>query len=503
MLENLFPPSIAKGLEQLEDIVVRSCGLEFLVAQDAKPEEQPSIVGFEFPRLISLTLSRLPKLRGCYPGRHSVEWPMLRNVVVFHCDSLEIFRSKNESSKETFRNSQLEDTIDGQQPLISIEKVVPNLKKMAVNGKDIIKLCHDQSRPDLFHKIEILHLLCFFQDQSILFPFTFLKRIPNLKTLRVALSDFKELFPFQELDEGCTLTLQKLRSLTLESLGNFECIWNGDSTLHNILENLQHLELRKCSSLIKLAPFTISLRNLKSLEVSECRRLMNLLIFPIAKSLVHLQRMRIINCESMEEIVANEEDEKGIVAHEIVFERLKFLKLHSLPRLTSFCTGSNFVFNFLALERVIVTQCPMMTTFSPGVIRAPLLKAIFGTKEMDKPRWYDDLNTTIEMLFKETVNEKEDRKNKGVQEDETEEATTKEENDKKRGGDERVEKSETKVTTKEEEKGEEGAMKKVEVGMWAEENGADEDGKEEGEGKVEETEKKKRGRKVGRRYSSR
>ncbi|KAJ7950383.1 Disease resistance protein [Quillaja saponaria] len=480
MLENLFPPSIAKGLEQLEDIVVRSCGLEFLVAQDAKPEEQPSIVGFEFPRLISLTLSRLPKLRGCYPGRHSVEWPMLRNVVVFHCDSLEIFRSKNESSKETFRNSQLEDTIDGQQPLISIEKVVPNLKKMAVNGKDIIKLCHDQSRPDLFHKIEILHLLCFFQDQSILFPFTFLKRIPNLKTLRVALSDFKELFPFQELDEGCTLTLQKLRSLTLESLGNFECIWNGDSTLHNILENLQHLELRKCSSLIKLAPFTISLRNLKSLE-----------------------RMRIINCESMEEIVANEEDEKGIVAHEIVFERLKFLKLHSLPRLTSFCTGSNFVFNFLALERVIVTQCPMMTTFSPGVIRAPLLKAIFGTKEMDKPRWYDDLNTTIEMLFKEMVNEKEDRKNKGVQEDETEEATTKEENDKKRGGDERVEKSETKVTTKEEEKGEEGAMKKVEVGMWAEENGADEDGKEEGEGKVEETEKKKRGRKVGRRYSSR
>ncbi|KAJ7950392.1 NBS-LRR type disease resistance protein [Quillaja saponaria] len=476
MLENLFPPSIAKGLEQLEDIVVRSCGLEFLVAQDAKPEEQPSIVGFEFPRLISLTLSRLPKLRGCYPGRHSVEWPMLRNLVVFRCDSLEIFRSENESSKETFRNSQLEDTIDGQQPLISIEKVVPNLKKMAVNGKDITKLCHDQSRPDLFRKIEILHLLCFFEDQSILFPFTFLKRIPNLNTLIVGWSDFKVLFPSEELDKDCTLTLQKLRSLTLESLDNFECIWDGDSTLPNILENLEYLQLRKCSSLIKLAFFSISLRNLKSLEVSDCRGLMNLMTFPIAKSLINLETMKIINCESMEEIVANEEDEKGIVNHEIVFEKLETLQLDSLPRLTSFCRGSNCALNFPALELVIVTQCPVMTTFSPGVIRAPLLKVIYQIEGVDKRYWNADLNTIIDMIFKETVNKKKDKEKKGVREgvqkDETEDATT-----------------------KEEEKGEEGAMKKAEEGMWTEEKGAEEDGKEE-EGKVDDTETKEEGKKL-------
>ncbi|KAJ7950404.1 Disease resistance protein [Quillaja saponaria] len=476
MLGYLFPPSIAKDLQQLEEIAIERCGLEVIVVEDVKREERPSFVAFEFPKLISLFLLNLPRLRGFYPGRHSIEWPMLRKVDVFHCNSLELFASEHESNRGTFPKSQFESIIDGQHPLLSIEKVVPNLEEMAVNGKDITKLCHEQSRPNLLHRIKILHLRSFFQEQSILYPCTFLKRIPNLNTLTIGWSDFKVLFPSEELDKDCTPTLQKLRSLTLESLDNFECIWDGDSTLPNILENLEYLQLRKCSSLIKLSPFSISLRNRISLEVSDCRGLMNLLTFPIAKSLDNLEKMRIINCKSMEEIVANEEDEKGIVDHEIVFEELVYLQLDSLPRLTSFCRGSNCALNFPALEQVIVTQCPVMTTFSSGVIRAPLLEAIFQTEEMDKPCWNADLNTTIDMIFKETVNKKKDKEKKGVREgvqkNETEDATTKEE---------------------EKEEEEEGAMTKAEEGMWTEEKGAEEDGKE--EGKVDDTETKEEDKK--------
>ncbi|KAJ7950375.1 Disease resistance protein [Quillaja saponaria] len=131
MLEYLYPPSIAKGLQQLEEIQVVRCGLEIIVAEDVKREDRASFVAFEFPKLISLFLQNLPRLRGFYPGRHSVEWPMLGKVDVFLCYSSEIFASEHESNRETLTKSQFESIIDGQQPLLSIEKDVPQFEELA------------------------------------------------------------------------------------------------------------------------------------------------------------------------------------------------------------------------------------------------------------------------------------------------------------------------------------------------------------------------------------
>ncbi|KAJ7950393.1 Disease resistance protein [Quillaja saponaria] len=171
MLKYLFPHSMAKDLQQLEEITVKSCGLEVIVAEDVKREERPSLVAFEFPKLISLFLVNLPWLRGFYPGRHSIEWPMLRKVVVYFCNSLELFASEHESNRGTFPKSQFESIIDGQQPLLSIEKVVPKLEELTVRGKDITKLWHQQSSSDLLHNIKILHLKdFFFIPISVSFP---------------------------------------------------------------------------------------------------------------------------------------------------------------------------------------------------------------------------------------------------------------------------------------------------------------------------------------------
>jgi len=85
------------------------------------------------------------------------------------------------------------------------------------------------------------------------------------------------------------------------------------------------------------------------------------------KSLVKLETLIIKSCESMKEIIKHE-NEDGCA--EMVFERLKSIKLKSLPRLVSFYSG-NATLQCPCLKMVKVVKCPNMKTFSEGVMKVP------------------------------------------------------------------------------------------------------------------------------------
>ncbi|KAG5222863.1 disease resistance protein [Salix suchowensis] len=117
-LKSLFPTSVAIGLPQLEELKLRRCGVEEIVADEERLGEAPKFV---FPKTSSFILWNLPKLKSFYPGRHTSEWPVLKKLDVYHCDEVPVFDLELQSTQGACTQDQL--GIQVQQPLFSFEKV--------------------------------------------------------------------------------------------------------------------------------------------------------------------------------------------------------------------------------------------------------------------------------------------------------------------------------------------------------------------------------------------
>ncbi|KAF2294531.1 hypothetical protein GH714_012278 [Hevea brasiliensis] len=91
---------------------------------------------------------------------------------------------------------------------------------------------------------------------------------------------------------------------------------------------------------------------------------------------------------------------------EIVFSKMKTLRLEDLQSLTSFCLGS-YTFNFPSLEQLTVHKCPKLSIFTAGVSSSPKLGKLGGvwTSLLDHRKWHweGNLNATIEQLYMKCV----------------------------------------------------------------------------------------------------
>ncbi|KAI9076435.1 hypothetical protein K1719_041582 [Acacia pycnantha] len=155
--------------------------------------------------------------------------------------------------------------------------------------------------------------------------------------------------------------------------------------------NDYHKEMESSSSVV--VPL-----NLTHLEVKNCFGLSTFMTSSAAPNLVHITHLSISNCYQIEEIITKQEGEDD-EDKEIIFNTMKFLELHNLPRLKRFC-GYNYTFRFPLLEHVTITECPRLTMFCPGVIHAPRLERIQVHKyEAHIHIWITDLNNTIQHLF--------------------------------------------------------------------------------------------------------
>uniref|UniRef100_A0A2N9H0Y0 AAA+ ATPase domain-containing protein n=1 Tax=Fagus sylvatica TaxID=28930 RepID=A0A2N9H0Y0_FAGSY len=116
-----------------------------------------------------------------------------------------------------------------------------------------------------------------------------------------------------------------LEELELSDLSNLKEIYHG-----------QFLE--RSFSGAQLASFG----NLRCLKLLSCKHLKNVFSLSIARGLVQLHELDIVQCDDIEEIFSNErEDEKAVDM--IKFPKLTYISLLRLPRLIGFCKPTDLV----------------------------------------------------------------------------------------------------------------------------------------------------------------
>ncbi|GAY67268.1 hypothetical protein CUMW_255230, partial [Citrus unshiu] len=187
-----------------------------------------------------------------------------------------------------------------------------------------------------------------------------------------------------------------LESLSLSYLNNLETICDSQLTEDQSFSNLTIIEVKSCHKLKHLFSFSIAknLLRLQKVEVDDCDDL-EMIFGPdmdkpttslgfneiiadddtapkvgIPNSLVNLN---VSWCDKIEEIVGHAGEEAK--ENRIAFNELKLLVLDHLPRLTSFCL-ENYTLEFPSLERVSVTHCRDMKTFSQGIVSTPKLHEV-------------------------------------------------------------------------------------------------------------------------------
>ncbi|KAH9752888.1 Disease resistance protein [Citrus sinensis] len=217
-----------------------------------------------------------------------------------------------------------------------------------------------------------------------------------------------------------------LESLSLYKLINLETICDSQLTEAQSFSNLRIIEVESCDKLKHLFSFSIAknLLQLQKVEVSSCDDL-EMIVGPdmdkpttslgfneiitdddpapkvgIPSSLVNLN---VSKCKRLEEIVGHVGEEAK--ENRIAFSKLKVLILDYLPRLTRFCL-ENYTLEFPSLERVSVTRCPNMKTFSQGFLSTPKLYKVQVSKKEESELYHlegDNLNSTIQKYYKEMI----------------------------------------------------------------------------------------------------
>ncbi|XP_044495951.1 uncharacterized protein LOC123218538 isoform X3 [Mangifera indica] len=363
-MNSLFPVSTATGLVQLEHLEIRFCGLEKIVSE----EEVMGAPTFLFPQLKSIYLIYLKELKYFYPRWNTIEWPMLSTLEMSDCKKIKVHDFEFSSFQERDE--------ERQPPIFYLEKVLPNLEMLRLEGDDfgLAFLCSNLA--ERLGKLKHLRLSDF-DDESGSSLVNFLQKLNCLESLDIIFNRSKELFPFKQ--------------------GH---IWKQDFRGDSFLQNLQKLSVFGCDCLTISMPSSTSFKNLKNLSVHWCNGLDKALTCEAAKTLVNITTLVIKKCKLLTGVVASEGDQE----EEIVFGQLKTLELSCLSSLTSFCSA-NYSFKFPCLEQVVVSQCPKLKIFSQGALSTPLLKKIQLTEEYNHQEffWEDDLNSTIQQIFTKMV----------------------------------------------------------------------------------------------------
>ncbi|KAI6678527.1 hypothetical protein NL676_039323, partial [Syzygium grande] len=348
-LENLFPHWVATSLTQL------------------------------FPKLTSLVLHDMPRLKSFYPNLPNLNWPFLKELRVTHCDKLDILSVVTSMNKWIQRDDQ-QDLLN-QEAHSSIERDFPNLEKLLLVDKDVQRIQDGKFPDDIFGKPKALTLACFHDGKAVFPPRFLLERFQNLQSLEVFCSSFEDIFPDEGLvDEGKHPMLENLRELKLSKLHNLKRVWREDYLMAKILRGIKKFET--------------SFQNLTELVVKNSSGLIHLVTASAITNLVHLTWMTIIGCEKMKEVVANDENGEGKV---ISLGKLSSLTLQNLPSLECFSSATSCIFMFPSLFWIEVEECPQMKIFSKGMLRTPKLHLVtlFGYKW--EWNWEErDLNTTIQ-----------------------------------------------------------------------------------------------------------
>ncbi|GKV47782.1 hypothetical protein SLEP1_g54646 [Rubroshorea leprosula] len=408
----LLTHSMALGLVQLWQLMVKNCGTmeQVIMGEGAKNK-------MEFPHLWLINLESCSDLTSFH-----VETP-----------NLEFLSLSSNNIQRILDNSILE-----------ISSYIQNLRKLCVEGcgnleylltssmvksfeqLNWLKICDCNMMEEVIHAEESMdeEIMCkiFFPNLEFLLlqdlpkltrfcsgnylelPCLWKLKISKCPVLKTFISSFffgDMIASSQNVKNTYTLSLfnakvafPKLERLVIEHVNSLNKIWNDQLEVDSFCQ-------------------------LTLVSVVSCEKLLNIFPFSMLERLQRLDKLQIWNCDSLEEIL--ESHEPGVsqsqaqkatplplletvtcleddVKDEIVFSKLKYLQLCSLPRLSSFCSVK-CKFEFPLLEEVIFLDCPSMQTFSMDEIRTPKLQKAKLTRDEDEGFGDGNLNLTVQLQF--------------------------------------------------------------------------------------------------------
>ncbi|KAH9793982.1 hypothetical protein KPL71_004732 [Citrus sinensis] len=303
---------------------------------------------------------------------------------------------------------------------------------MIVDNRNFVEICHGQlpagclsnvKRLDVAHCGSMLKILSSHLVQS----FQNLQRL-TVESCELLVSVFEiERVDVAKEEIGLFSSLEKL---TLIDLPRMTDIWKGDTQFVS-LRNLKKVRVQDCNELRQVFPASLgkkaaaeemvlyrkrrdhihihattstssptrSLGNLVSITIQRCGKLRKLFTTSMVKSLVRLESLEVSSCPTLQEIIMDDEGEVGLQGastENITFPSLFSIQLWDLDSLACFCSaGSHATTEFLALEALLIIDCPSMKTFGYGDQLTP--KLLKGVKlEGGEYRWTGNLNHTIQ-----------------------------------------------------------------------------------------------------------
>ncbi|KAG8650665.1 uncharacterized protein LOC110619225 isoform X2 [Manihot esculenta] len=404
-LANIFTSAAAKSMVQLETLIVRSCNM--LTEIIGGVQEDGSTDEIVFSRVKTLELEDLQNLTCFSLGSYTFKFPSLEQVTVLKCPKLRIFTVRKLSTPKihgVFIGHRFNRTFHWEGDLnATIEQiymkyvVIPSLEELRVECNTIKNLCSQTSQADFLCGLKGIELTCISSDSTLL-PSQFFEGLPILKKLVMSDASFEDIIFYEEIigEEIHLQSLVKLKELSLSKLPRLKHL--RDAKLLSVFQSLETLNVMECGRLQVLVASSISFQNLTALQVSNCQGLVNLLSSSTARRLERLEKMKIEECELIQEVIMAKVD-KEEEENEICFSRLKCLELQRLPSLSSFCSG-NLTFSFPSMEEVLIVECPNVKIFAQEVSTPQLWRVQTGP-HIYEWEWKGSLNNTIQALFME------------------------------------------------------------------------------------------------------
>ncbi|XP_028078633.1 probable disease resistance protein At4g27220 [Camellia sinensis] len=334
-LKYLFSPSCARGLLQIQRLVIKDCEvMEGIVGNEGvKNEEAVTSEAISFSQLKYMELESLPSLVSFYPKMEKTSTAKENSSTQAHS----LFNEKVAFPVlEDFEIHGLPNIIEiwDKQLLIASEKESKSfyqLKDMRVSNCE-----------------KLVHVV----------QFNMLPRLQNLKRFYVDNCPRMEaIVSEKEKEEGTTgndiIVFPQLTTLYLSGLVSLKSFYNGPTRseaqpLFNhqvafpVLENLKITKVPNITEIWDKQLLTVleneskSFCQLKEIEVNNCEKL-NVVWSNMHPQLQNLEKLNVYGCPNMKVIVWEQENEKGRTSDDIiVFTQLTTLCLQNLTKLKSF-----------------------------------------------------------------------------------------------------------------------------------------------------------------------
>ncbi|KAI9076446.1 hypothetical protein K1719_041593 [Acacia pycnantha] len=398
-LTSIFPASIAKGmLCDLEELKIRRCGVEVIVAKDQVSKSVA--VTFEFPKLTSLRLNGLPNLRNFYSQKHTLEWPHLNELSIQCCDGLEIFEKEISGSLEIFEE---ENMLDSKYPLLPHDKVMGNLERLTLQGKEVekigggeLKLSGDFEKalggdnvaaltahfpqltlenvsimgglsPSLVSSPNLTHLNVKWCNGTTLMTSSIARSLVHLMHLSISkCNQMEEIITKQgEDDEVKLIFFNKMKFLELDDLKELKRFCGYNYTFKFLL--LDQLIIKECPKFMIFSPGLIETPSLKSVQLGKDWKKHHEILDTDLNKTVYNQRYvtsrKLVLDEDDAIMIRNDQFPadcpRSLFSHnKVLLPKLEILKLSNLNRLIPSIWDDHLLHNsFNNLKTLTVEKC--------------------------------------------------------------------------------------------------------------------------------------------------